>query len=174
MNCKKCGTENPEESEFCSKCGKRLTAKKKMDSKKKIILIIVLAIIVIGTITALILSKSQVGNTNKEEFKVEIQQEEFTVSNEEHVGGYVEGLITNNTNNVYESVVVSCLLYDEQGNTIGQANDCIEFLGANQSHEFDATVDNYLDIDFSNVRQIINMEEQIQRKQLYMMTNFVY
>lgn len=49
--CKKCGTENPEESEFCSKCGKRLTAKKKMDSKKKKIIIgiiVILLLVVIG------------------------------------------------------------------------------------------------------------------------------
>ena len=67
MICKKCGTENLEENEFCSKCGKKLKSKNKMDSKKKKVIIIlssitILIIIVIGIFVCL-------NNRNKEIYK---------------------------------------------------------------------------------------------------------
>lgn len=47
MVCKKCGTENTEENQFCSKCGRKLAERKKMDSKKKKIIIIIISILLL-------------------------------------------------------------------------------------------------------------------------------
>ena len=64
MICKKCGTENPEENKFCSKCGKKLKSKNKMDSKKKKVIIIVSIILVLIIIVTSILLF--INNKNKE------------------------------------------------------------------------------------------------------------
>lgn len=161
MICKKCGTENLEENEFCSKCGKKLTEKKKMDSKKKKIIIFgIIAITLIGIILVFSLSKENYTDTDNVNF--EIQQEEFTISNETLDYSSVTGIIKNNTNNIYKSVIVSCLLYDEEGNTLGKAYDSIEFLGANESWEFDATpLDS--EIRFSTVKSF-SIEEVVGTK----------
>jgi len=67
MICKKCGTENPEENKFCSKCGKKLKSKNKMDSKNKKVIIIVSIILVLALIVTSILLF--INNKNKEIYK---------------------------------------------------------------------------------------------------------
>lgn len=153
MICKKCGTENPEENQFCSKCGKKLKSQNKMDYKKKKIIAIVIGIIILLFIIGIIIyqiqknfftndlkeklnqeilniTNSSFGNSNKN--ALTITNEYSYIKNGKH---YIGGKLTNNSNNIYQYVIIKGILHGTKGEE-EEALGIVTFLGANQEADF--------------------------------------
>lgn len=116
--------------------------KKNISKNQKIIIaIIILGIIIF--ITTLVISKNNL-KPNQTNVQKDIPKDNFICSNEElhSYPATVTGILKNDTDNIYKNVSVSYLLYDEEGNNIGELFDSFEFLGAYDTWNFEATSQN--------------------------------
>lgn len=115
----------------------------KKQRKKKIVIILAISVVILAIIGGIVfimqkanLDTTQTSSNIEEQPKVQ----EFSSSNEniDTLNGttYMTGKITNLTDNIYENVVVECILYDESGAELEKVQGITYYLGANKDFNF--------------------------------------
>lgn len=125
MNCKKCGTENPEENQFCSKCGKKLTTKnqKNLKNKKIILLISIILILIIGIVSAMFINKSQESNDFNKSLIMEEQEKGAEALKCLYEGNYVSDISQINVYSLYYSNELNLVFIGSKIN--GKITNCL-------------------------------------------------
>lgn len=84
------------------------------------------------------------GNIILEKNKFSINKEMNSFYDEDTKTFYIEGILKNNTNNVYYDVSLIYSIYDLEGNILGNAYAYVDRIGSEETWKFKA---NYFDID---------------------------
>ncbi len=88
------------------------------------------------------------GSINIDRNKLTIQKDVKGYYDEEKAAYYIEGKIVNNTKKDYNGIGINYLLYNEEGEVLGEASNYIQKLGAGKTWNFKVIYD---DVDASKV-----------------------